>query len=117
MLFIAPMMPLQLDVRTSAEDAADLVQQSFGLDDAALRQRVRDRTFIAARDAVQSGRVLRDEVPRKSRFAFRPIERASRQELAEISIAIMIFDEQRKPGLARIRSRRIHPRELQTFDW
>src|SRR3954466_8316423 len=98
MLFVAPMMPLQLDGRAPAEDAADLVQQRFGVDDAALRQRVRDRTFIAAGHAVQSGGVLRDEVPRKSRFALRSIQRASRQQLAEIAIAIVILDEQRKPS-------------------
>ena len=116
MLFVAPVMPLQLDMRAPAEDAADLVQQRFGLDDAALRQRMRDRTFIAAGDAVQSGRMLRDEVPREPRFALRPIERARRQQLAEIAIAVVIFDEQREPRLARIRARRIHARELQSFD-
>ena len=116
MLFVAPVMPLQLDMRASAEDAADLVQQRFGFDDAALRQRMRERPFIAAGDAVQSGRVLRDEIPREPRFALRPVERAGSEELAEIAIAVVIFDEQRKPRLARIRARRIHARELQSFD-
>ena len=60
MLFVAPMMTLQLEMRAPAEDAADFVQQRFRFDDAALRQRMRQRPFIAARDAVQSGGMLRD---------------------------------------------------------
>src|SRR5438270_10634379 len=104
MLFVAPVMPLQFDMRAPAEDAADFVQQRFGLDDAAFRQRMRERPFIAAGDAVQSGRMLRDEFPREPRFPFRTIERAGSEQLAEIAIAIVILDEQREPRLARIRT-------------
>ena len=87
MLFVAPMMALQLDVRAPVEDAADLVQQRFRLVDAALRQRMRERPFIAAGDAVQSGRMLRDEVPGEPRLALSAGQRAGREQLAEIAIA------------------------------
>src|SRR5438067_8070176 len=78
MLFVAPTVPLQLDVRAVFEDARDPV----------------DRRLVRARDAVQPVGVRLDLLPRAARFAFRLVQRASREELAEVAIALAVLDEE-----------------------
>jgi len=61
-----------------------------------------------------SARVLLDLLPSAARVALRPIERAGREELAEVFVALVAFDEKReallllRAGLVKL-PRRLEP--------
>ncbi len=78
MLFIAPVMPLQLDVRAVFEDAGDFL----------------DGRLVRARDAVQPVCVFLHLLPGAARLSLRTIERTGCEKFAEVAIALAILDEE-----------------------
>src|SRR5688500_6959450 len=78
MLLLPVEVALQFDVRAAAEDATDLVH----------------RGLVRAREAVETGGVLLDEVPGVPGLAFGMFERPRREELAEIFVARAVLDEE-----------------------
>src|SRR4029079_10790235 len=77
-LFVAPVMPLQLDMRPPLEDAGDFLNGGL----------------VRAREAVQPARILLHLLPTPACFAFRFVDRARREELAEVFVAGASFDEE-----------------------
>src|SRR2546428_14138559 len=96
MLLVSPVMPLQLDVGAAFGDARDLV----------------DRRLVRARDAVQPVGVFLDLLPRAARLALRLVQRAGREELAEVLVPLAVLDEEGE-ALLFLRSRFMQrPRRL-----
>src|SRR5688500_3020989 len=78
MLLLAVEMTLQFDVRPPAEDATDLVHGAG----------------VRAGEAMQTGGVLLDQLPGVAGLAFGMVQRACREELAEVLVAGAILDEE-----------------------
>jgi hypothetical protein len=94
--------PLQLDVRAAGKDAADRMEDLLGVADPAALQRLREGPFVTAGKAVQSPRVLLDQLPREARLAFRPVRRPRRDELAEVLVTLAALDEEGEAGGAGV---------------
>src|SRR5258708_27341692 len=58
---------------------------------------MRERPFVAASEAAQSGRVWLDELPREACLSLGPVLGAGSEELAEILVALAILDEEAEP--------------------
>src|SRR5260221_4464184 len=98
MRLIAAVVSLQLDVSARGEEAGQQLQRLLGRRYAAAAERMGERPFIAACEAVQPGRVLLDELPREARLSFRPVLRAGSEKLAEVPVALAVLDEEAESG-------------------
>src|SRR5258708_27177118 len=95
---VAPVVPLQFDLCAGGEEAGQPLQDLLGRCHAAAAESMRERPFVAASEAAQSGRVWLDELPREACLPLGPVLGAGSEELAEILIALAILDEEAEPG-------------------
>src|SRR5258708_19678330 len=94
---VAPVVPLQFDVGASRKEAGQPLQDLLGRCHAAAAESMRERPFVAAREAAQSGRVWLDELPREARLSLGAILGAGSGELAELLLALPVLHHQSEP--------------------
>src|SRR5258708_301424 len=95
---VAPVVPLQFDVGAGEKEAGQPLQHLLARCHAAAAESMRQRAFVAACEAAQSGRVWLDELPREACLSLGPILGAGSQELAEVLVALAILHEEAEPG-------------------
>src|SRR5258708_38071862 len=90
---VAPVVPLQFDVGAGGEEAGQPLQHLLARGHAAAAESMRQRAFVAAREAAQAGRVWLDELPREACLSLGPILGAGSQGLAEVLVGFAILHE------------------------
>src|ERR1700693_4315444 len=97
MLLTGQPMPPDLDMEPPRKDRREPAERLASRRDPSPRERPRDRSLLAARQAMEPLRVRRDIVERDARFALGPARRPRGDQPAEVLVAGPALDEQGEP--------------------
>ena len=98
-LLLAQAVALQLDVQAAVEEMGQPLEQTPGGIDPPFGQLAGERPLVAAGQAVETRRVLGEQVPGDARLPLAPAARGGGHQLAEIAVAGLIGGQEGEPRL------------------